>query len=276
MEGVYINRSVSTGAQDYAEIDYGRIIGNPNMMRRMSLMIKHAVAAGLMCLGDTAPEEMDAVITATSLGGMEDTEKFLEEITERNEESLNPTPFMRSTFNTVGGQIALLKGIKAYNVTYVHRAHGFESALTDAMLHIAEGKKKVLVGAFDEITENCHLVKERAGMFRNGMKEGEGSSFFLLGSAPEGESAAEILDVRIMRHESAGAEEYLRSKGLDPRLVEMTGNEIKNECGDFGTVSSYMLHKALTGGSGKEYALVYNDSVYGSKSFILLRRCWQS
>ena len=66
---------------------------------------------------------------------------------------LNPTPFIQSTFNTVGAQIALLRGLHCYNTTYANRWTSFENALTDAALRIGAGlSRAVLVGAFDDDT----------------------------------------------------------------------------------------------------------------------------
>ena len=165
MVPVYIDRVSYVDGSSLKDLPLASLIGNPNMLRRMSRLIRMGVAAGLMCLDGLSPDEVDAIVTATSLGGLEDTGKFLEEISSRNESSLNPTPFMRSTFNTVGAQIALLKGIRAYNVTYVHRGLSLESALTDAMLQIAEGRRNVLAGAFDGITPESHAVKEPVSCF---------------------------------------------------------------------------------------------------------------
>ena len=91
------------------EPDYKEIITDATLRRRMSRFVKMGVACGLECIGQTS--DIDAVITATGLGCLADTEKFIESIVANNERLLNPTPFIQSTFNTVGGQLALLKGI---------------------------------------------------------------------------------------------------------------------------------------------------------------------
>ena len=161
MQPVYINHIASIhpdpsgGEEPYlsaCEPDYKAVIANPTLRRRMSRIIKMGVACGLECMGATVPEEIGAIITATGLGCLTDTEKFLNAMIDNGERMLNPTPFIQSTFNTIGAQIALLCRIQAYNMTYVHRGLSFESALLDAMMRIAEGDNKVLVGAVDEIT----------------------------------------------------------------------------------------------------------------------------
>ena len=164
MEPVYIERTETVDAARLKELGLPALIGNANMLRRMSRMVRMGVAAGMLCLDGIPNDAIGAIVTATCLGGLEDTEKFLAEISERNEAGLNPTPFMRSVFNTVGAQIALLKGIKVYNVTYVHRTASFENALSDALMLISEGRRNVLAGAFDEMTPSSVTVKERLGL----------------------------------------------------------------------------------------------------------------
>ena len=105
-------------------------------------MVKSGVAAGIESLlefGARAP--IDAIITATGLGCIADSEKFLDGLIAGDETMLNPTPFIQSTFNTVGAQIALLRGLHCYNTTYAHRWTSFENALTDAALRIGAGRR---------------------------------------------------------------------------------------------------------------------------------------
>ena len=157
---VYINRIASIHAESSnekpyfsaQEPDYKEMITNANLRRRMSRMIKMGVACGLECLKDIPSEKVDAIITATGLGCLADTEKFMNALMDNREQMLNPTAFIQSTFNTLGAQLALLLKIHAYNVTYVHRGLSFESALIDGIMSIAEGKQHVLAGAMDEIT----------------------------------------------------------------------------------------------------------------------------
>ena len=117
--------------------DIKELIPEMNLRRRMSRVVKSGVAAGIESLlefGDRAAVE--AVVTATGLGCIADSEKFLDSLIANEERMLNPTPFIQSTFNTVGAQIALLRGLHCYNTTYANRWTSFENALTDAALRI--------------------------------------------------------------------------------------------------------------------------------------------
>lgn len=177
-----------------AVLDYKEIIADPALRRRMSQIVKMGVACGLKCIEGLAPENIDAIITATGFGCLADTEKFIESIVANSERLLNPTPFIQSTFNTIGGQIALLRGIHSYNVTYAHRGLSFESALIDAAMQVAEGKKNVLLGAIDEITASSADIQRRLGMTRE-YELGEGANFFVLNATTSVNGQPVVLDI---------------------------------------------------------------------------------
>ncbi|MBR2195107.1 MAG: beta-ketoacyl synthase chain length factor [Salinivirgaceae bacterium] len=200
MKPVYITRTcqiandqlVMDGVE--AVLDYKEIIADPALRRRMSRIVKMGVACGLKCIEGLTPESIDAIITATGFGCLADTEKFIESIVANSERLLNPTPFIQSTFNTIGGQIALLRGIHSYNVTYAHRGLSFESALIDAAMQVNEGKKNVLLGAIDEITASSADIQRRLGMTRE-YELGEGANFFVLNATASGNKSAAVLDI---------------------------------------------------------------------------------
>ena len=174
--------------------DFKELVADASLRRRMSRIVKMGVACGLKCAEDLTSESIDGIVTATGLGCLGDTEKFMESIVVNNERLLNPTPFIQSTFNTIGGQIALLRGIHSYNVTYVHRGLSFESALIDAAMQVADGKRNVLLGAVDEITASSADIQRRLGMTRE-YELGEGANFFVLNAATPGSNQTAILDI---------------------------------------------------------------------------------
>ena len=192
---VYVN-CITSGAELRSDIKV--LIPEMNLRRRMSRVVKSGVAAGIESLrefGARAP--IDAIITATGLGCIADSEKFLDGLIAGDETMLNPTPFIQSTFNTVGAQIALLRGLHCYNTTYVHRWTSFENALTDAALRIGAGwSQAVLVGAFDETTPSVEKVLQRLRVAQEG-RWGESSVFFVLTAERFDCSVAEITGIRI-------------------------------------------------------------------------------
>lgn len=164
------------------EPDYRETIPDANTRRRMSRIVKMGVASALGCLDMVPGTEPEAVITATALGCLADTEKFLIEIGDRKETMLNPSPFIYSTFNTVAGQIALVGGIRAYNMTYVNGGCSFNDAMRDAALCIAEGMDNILVVAYDENTPTAETVMRRIG--REYIGDAVSVAFLLSGDLP--------------------------------------------------------------------------------------------
>jgi hypothetical protein len=117
---------------------------------------------------------------------MDDTEKFLKTVIENKEQLLNPTPFIQSTFNTVGAQVAIQLKNKSYNMTYVHRGFSFENALLDAIMKLRDKEAEhVLVGSYEEITGTSFSIMERLGFWRHGEVCGEGAQCFMLSTQPE-------------------------------------------------------------------------------------------
>jgi hypothetical protein len=159
---------------------------SPIAMRRMVTGVKMGVAAANKALENANIQQLDAILTGTGMGCIEDTEKFLNALISNDEEFLTPTSFIKSTHNTVGAQIALGMQCKAYNNTYVHGALSFESALLDAQLLLQqEEADKALVGGIDELgTEFVKVVRMMEDKQADGIKVplGEGASFFVLSS----------------------------------------------------------------------------------------------
>lgn len=176
------------------EPDYKAIIDSPMFRRRMGRVVKMGVAAALECLGDTPSEKIGGIITSTRLGCIVDMRKFMDCVIDTDPELVNPTPFISSTFNTVGGQIALLRGIRSYNATYVNRLGSCDSAVEDAWMLLEEGAEYVLLGAFEECTAESLLLEHR--LYGEDYVSGEGAAFVLLQrSEDEGfESMAPIVE----------------------------------------------------------------------------------
>lgn len=170
------------------EPDYKEVITDANSRRRMGRLLKMAVWCGLKSLDGVPSERVAGIITSTGAGFMKDTISFGSSIFDREETLLNPSPFMQSTFNTASGYIALIRKIHAYNTTYVQQADGFAASLVDAAMLLDDaGKGEVaLVGAFDEVTPEVDVIRQRLGLYRVGdgfLPLGEGAAAFLLSAA---------------------------------------------------------------------------------------------
>ncbi len=178
----YINSTAQSGSLTR---DIKELIPAADVRRRMSRIVKTGVSTGMEALAALPPGiRVSAMITATRLGCLADSETFLRSVVEEDGGLLNPTPFIRSTFNTVGAQIAMLTRNHCYNTTYVHGENSFESALVDAMIRIDQaGTEHVLVGLFDETTPTLERIKERMrGVL--GLPTRDGAWFFVFSSRP--------------------------------------------------------------------------------------------
>lgn len=227
---MYINGMGSISAQENEGIFEGSIIQydqnifpaidpeyknfiSPAAMRRMSKAVKMGITAAKMALLESGISNPDAIITGTGQGCKQDTEKFLEEMLDRDEMLLSPTSFIQSTHNTVGGQIALQLKCTSYNVTYTQNSGSLESALIDARLIFDEGRDSVtvLVGGVDEISTKITTFSYLDGQLKQseirntrlyeygtpGTITSEGAHFFALSGQKTAESYSEIIDVNL-------------------------------------------------------------------------------
>lgn len=320
MQPIYIRHTASIHPQgnpenhpylSACEPDYKGIITNATLRRRMSRIVKMGVACGLECIDGMTSENIQGIITATGLGCLADTEKFLNTLIENEERMLNPTPFIQSTFNTIGAQIALFRQIHAYNMTYVHRGSSFESALLDAMLKIWEGADNILVGAIDEMTDTSYAIQQRLGLLK-GMQAGEGAQFFLLSREAGEHPLAEIIGIDTFAGQQTAEEIntriscFLQRNGLKAQDIHwlMTGKSaekemackgnaiyeellnsslfsssihlgFKHECGEYPTASAYAVWKAVKEAQQCDRTtniLIYNHHHSINHSLILIRK----
>lgn len=238
--------------------DIKLLIPDAGLRRRMSKVIKTAVATAIETIGGVENiDSLDGIITATGWGCLTDSERFLRNIIVDKEQLLNPTPFIQSTFNTVGGQIALLRHNHCYNVTFVNRSHSFEDALLDAMMRIDDGESSnVLLGAFDEQTPSQHKIMERMGTFRN-IDDGEGSVFVHIKAEASECSLAQISGIDFPHHTLSESEcRNIYCSGQDSELLYNSFSEF----GLFPTASALSLAKAVKKiCQGVREVVIYNE-----------------
>ncbi|HTF19974.1 MAG TPA: beta-ketoacyl synthase chain length factor [Chryseolinea sp.] len=167
----------------------------PTQLRRLSRMLRIGLTASIICLRNAGIDRPDGIITATGYGFLEETEKFLREILERNEQQLTPTFFMQGTYNALAGIVGLSLQCTGYNNTYVSKGYALGSALDDAIIQIQDNPElRLLVGAYDEaasvqnksVARDQHFKKEPIDSMKlynyptSGSLQGEGAAFFLL------------------------------------------------------------------------------------------------
>ena len=185
---------------------------NPVQIRRMSRILKMTLTAAKSTMTEAGIACPDAIVTGSGYGCIDDTEKFLLNMLDNQETLLNPTAFMQSTHNSVGGLVALNMKCMAYNFTYVHRGFSFESAVLDAIMLLNEDKQSVLVGGFDENSANHLLVTNKLNFWKSnpikafdllqskgkGSIAGEGANFMLLANERNEYTYAELIAVQMM------------------------------------------------------------------------------
>jgi len=211
------------------EPDYKTLL-DAKALRRMSRIIRMGVATANDCLRQAGEKEPGAIVTGTAYGCLEDTNHFLQSFIQRKEQALQPAPFIQSTHNTVGAQIALMLQCTRYNNTFVHRGASFENALLDAILLLNEGEAEtVLAGAVDEITNTSHAILQRFGLYRH-VPAGEGAAFFLLASQPSPTDQARLEGITTFYkpEDAKTVEKKLRSfmeqHAAEPDLVILGAN----------------------------------------------------
>ena len=169
-------RSIDPSYKDYI---------SPIEARRMGKILKRAVATSKDALNTSGLDTVDAIITGTGYGCIENTEFFLDALSREGEQLLKPTYFMQSTHNTISSLVAIQTKNHGYNVTYAHKGISFDSALQDAWLQFRLGKiNSALVGGHDEMTETFyHILKKGGVMGKDDERCGEAAVSIVLGSA---------------------------------------------------------------------------------------------
>ena len=236
---VHLPVSYASNRLNCIEPDYSLWIAPPQL-RRMSRIIKMGVAAAFMAMKEAGISHPDVILTGTGFGCLQDTGQFLSQMVENREEALNPTPFIQSTHNTIGSQIALLLQSHGYNQTFAHDAFSFESALLDAMLQLSElPDQSILVGGVDEITDISHRIQSRFGLYRKevadslaifkseekGTLHGEGSAWFVLSGTPQQDKASIEAITTLYKPEAAELEgkilSFLTGAGVRPEDIDL-------------------------------------------------------
>lgn len=137
---------------------------SPMAARRMAPIMKRALATALETMRQSGIGHPDAIMTGTSMGSLNHTEKFLDEMDRGGEQLLKPTYFMQSTHNTVGSMLGIQTKTHGYNTTYSHGAVSFELALRDAFIQMQLGRiASALVCGNDEMVDSYYALLAKTG-----------------------------------------------------------------------------------------------------------------
>lgn len=233
----------------------------PAILRRMGRAVRLGIGAALPLLRQSMNTPA-GIITGTSMGGMEDCVKFLNQIIEYNEGTLTPTNFVQSTPNAVAGQLGLLSGNKGYNITHVHRGFSFENAVLDADMLLKETTGDTyLMGAVDEISNYNYNIEKLGGWYKKdplsnkhlfdvdspGSIAGEGAAMFIVNGDPTN-AVAKLTAVHIFQT----ADEQLVSDQLKQFLQKYSGDKspdllLSGENGDSRFLQYYISCEKVCG-----------------------------
>ena len=291
------------------EPDYDKIL-EPAQIRRLSRILKMGLATSMEAIKQANNSKVDAIITGTGYGFLEDTARFLFKMTDPSDRGMNPTSFIQSTFNTISSLIALSVKSHGYNNTFTHTGFSFESALDDAILLLHAGDaKNVLVGGLDELTDEVYdlLKLLQAARIRgtkkgpsHGLSEanlfGEGSCFFVLSDKPDAPCPVEITSFSILYNPDkdqilSGYENCIRNNKIDLFLLGKNGQtnddesynwlssrtrdtkcfNYKSLCGDYPTAYSFGMWLAASVLSGSGNPFI----PAGSIDNILIYNCFE-
>jgi len=261
---------------------------SPAAIRRMAKGVKNGIVASALAMKEANIVNVDAIITGTGMGCIEDSEKFLKTIIDNKEEFLTPTSFIQSTHNTVGGQIALGLQCKGYNLTYVNGSVSFESALFDAKMKIEEEEaSSILVGGIDETADYTMSLFRLAGFIKkenqspysvlesttNGVVFGEGATFFVLENEIKENTVAEVLDIEMLNKLDVAEVENRIASFLDSNDLKLTDIDAV-VLGYNGDVDSDLYYKNLSNTAFANTPQVYYKHLSGEYDTVSAFGLW--
>ncbi len=214
------------------------------VLRRMNRFSRISSVSAFKSLSNLRIDKPDAIITATSMGCVEDSEKFLNQMLDNKELLLTPTSFIQSTHNAVGSNLALAYKCHGYNMVYTHDNNAFETALLDASIKIQTGKlNNILIGAVDEISEENYYLKASLNWWKSkeetnldfstsvteGTIPGEGATFMTVSN-----------DFKDAELEFIGADVFYSLKSNES-LLDRVSRFVKTQNIDLEDVDTLML-----------------------------------
>ena len=202
---------------------------SPIEARRMGRILKRALATSKEALKAAGSDSVDAIMTGTGFGCIENTEFFLDALSNEGEQLRKPTYFMQSTHNTICSLVAIQTKNYNYNATYAHKGISFESALNDAWLQFRLGKiDSALVGCHDEMTETFYRIMKKGGvMGQDDERCGEVAVSVVLSNAPVSQ-VVEPVETPSQSQSALRPFDKLRAQGPQP-LCRLTGLEMLHQ-----------------------------------------------
>ena len=253
--------------------DLSQWIADRRVQRRMGRLSRTALEAAFRCLSDAG--SLAAIITATGYGFLDETEKFMQAFLECQEHLVPPTAFIQSTFNTIGAQLAHVKGMHVHNSTHVQGNVSLECAMFEGVgiLQSAE-EQQVLVGAFDERTPMLETMLGAMEQASAG-EIGEGVAFFLLSNRCAGD-AVEIRAMHFCPEElpREAALSWLEGvSGAVDRAHLYWVDDFEGELGYCTSLSAVAMHRITERLQPGDEGWLVNAGLRGTAAIQLRRVC---
>ena len=241
------NRSIDPSFKEYV---------SPIEARRMGKILKRALATSKEAIKASGLESIDAIITGTGYGCIENTEVFLNALSKEGEQMLSPTSFMQSTHNTISSLVAIQLKNHGYNVTYAHKGISFDSAVQDAMLQMQLGKiNSALVGGHDEMTETFYNILKKGSVMGQDEEMCSEAAMSVVLSTEKRDSLCKLVNFTMLHKPSMDTlKAVAKDFQADYVLTGISGNHKSdeaylNECKDLFGNSILLKYKHLFGES---------------------------
>ncbi len=113
---------------------------NPRALRRITRLTGLALPCVEHALGERTPEASMGLVVGTGLADLEQTSGLLDGVHTRGAAYASPQMFQRSVHGAVAGELAILYGLRGYNLTVTQGLRSAEAALELADLAIRAGR----------------------------------------------------------------------------------------------------------------------------------------
>jgi 3-oxoacyl-[acyl-carrier-protein] synthase-1/3-oxoacyl-[acyl-carrier-protein] synthase II len=151
----------------------------PALLRRLKRLPRMTLAlASQVYAASTIGAPPEFIAFGTAWGPLAETQDFLRKLFETDDKFSSPTDFVGSVHNAPAGQIALLLGARAPNLTCSSAERSFEHALLCASLGVAAGAKSALVVAAEAFEARLSPLFDSA--VASGPLASDGGAAFLL------------------------------------------------------------------------------------------------
>lgn len=153
-----------------------------NFYRKLDKLSQMTCVSGKLALADAGIEVTEdnateiGIVAGTSDGPQTDIANFQKGIIANGTQSGSAFLFPNTVYNAAPGYLSISAGVKGYNVTYSNGAASGLAAVaySSRVLKTTQNNVILAVGA-DEDSDTVHMLYEKLGAFKSGMKLSDGA-----------------------------------------------------------------------------------------------------